>query len=333
MEFFNNHRKLFGTAFWFFLVLTLFVAVIPAIENQRINAPLPGAAPLSADAMEGKKIFISEGCVACHTQQVRNVDMDMVWGDRPGVAADYAGNTRMDVWRNTATLMGTERTGPDLTNVGLRQPGLMWNLVHLYQPRSVVPESVMPAYPWLFTTTMELDSGETEVPVPDEFRKGVNGFIIPTKKALQLAAYLQSLKQTPLPDGRPQPEFLYRKPKQPGIDQAAGKPDGESLYMANCQSCHQPNGEGLKGAFPSLKGSNIVTGTDIELFVTVIMKGYDAREEFAVMPAVGKNNNLTPDEITAIINHERSSWGNNAPAVSVDEVKKIMDFLDATAKN
>src|SRR5690606_5236681 len=133
MEYFNNHRKLFATAFWFFLVLTLFVAVIPAVENQKLNAPLPGAKPLSADALEGKKIFISEGCVACHTQQVRNVDMDEVWGDRPGVAADYAGNGRMDIWRNTATLMGTERTGPDLTNVGSRQPGLAWNLVHLYQ--------------------------------------------------------------------------------------------------------------------------------------------------------------------------------------------------------
>ena len=57
------------------------------------------------------------------------------------------------------------------------------------------------------------------------------------------------------------------------------------------------------------------------------MKGYDARQEYAVMNAVGINNGLSPDEVTAIINHEKTSWGNNAEKVSVEDVKKIMDFL------
>jgi len=150
MDFFNNHTKLFTTAFFFFAVLTLFVAIIPAISNQQRNAPLPSAVPLSDDARKGKELFIANGCVACHTQQVRNVEMDSRWGRRPGIAADYASMKRMDVWRNTATLAGTERTGPDLTDVGNRQPSLDWNLVHLYNPRIVVKESMMPAYPWLF---------------------------------------------------------------------------------------------------------------------------------------------------------------------------------------
>ena len=96
----------------------------------------PNAEPLSEQAIKGKAIYIANGCVACHTQQVRNVDMDKVWGTRPSIAADYAGNNRTDFWRNTATLMGTERTGPDLTNIGNRQPSIDWNLVHLYNPEN-----------------------------------------------------------------------------------------------------------------------------------------------------------------------------------------------------
>jgi len=122
MGIFTDHKKLFGAALCLYLLLTLFVAVLPALNNQKRNAPLPASRPLTSLETDGKLVFISEGCVGCHTQQVRNLDMDKVWGSRPGVSADYAGNTRTDFWRNTATLMGSERTGPDLTNVGIRQP-------------------------------------------------------------------------------------------------------------------------------------------------------------------------------------------------------------------
>lgn len=335
MEFFDNHRKLFRTALGLFVGLTIVVAIVPAIENQNNNAPLPGALPLSKEAQAGKQIFIANGCVACHTQQVRNVDMDKVWGSRPGIAADYAGITRTDFWRNTATLMGTERTGPDLTNTGTRQSSLAWNLLHLYQPRAVVEKSIMPAYPWLFEVKNEVGKDEVEVIVPDGFRKGINGKIVAKREALNLVAYLQSLKQTPLPDGKTPMEFLYKKEEKSITktdDSSANLPDGVKLYTQNCASCHQPNGEGLKGAFPPLKSSPVVLGNDLELYVNIIMQGYDARPEFAAMNAVGLNNNLTPEEVTAIINHEKTSWGNNAEKVSVEEVKKIIDFIKETAE-
>jgi cytochrome c oxidase cbb3-type subunit 2 len=63
--------------------------------------------------------------------------------------------------------------------------------------------------------------------------------------------------------------------------------------------------------------------------VEVIMNGYNAREDFGVMPPVGTNNKLTPAEVAAIMNHEKSSWGNNARKVSVEEVKQIIDFIGA----
>lgn len=334
MEFFDNHKKLFRTALGLFIGLTIVVAILPAIDNQKNNAPLPNYEPLSEQAYLGKQSFIANGCVACHTQQVRNVDMDKIWGNRPGIAADYAGISRTDFWRNTATLMGTERTGPDLTNIGTRQPSMAWNLLHLYQPRAVVEKSIMPAYPWLFEIKNEVGKGEVEVMVPDKYRKGISGKIVATPEALNLVAYLQSLKQVPLPDGKTPMEFLYKKKEIPVVVNGTNSnlPDGKLLYTNNCMSCHQDNGEGLKGAFPPLKGSDIVLGDDLELFVNIIMLGYDARPEYAVMNAVGIDNNLTAEEVTAIINHEKTSWGNNAKTVATEDVKKIMDFIKLTSQ-
>lgn len=336
MEFFDNHKKLFGATFLLFAGLTILVAILPALHNQKYNAPLPGAEKLSEDAVKGKAVFIANGCVACHTQQVRNVDMDKAWGSRPSIAADYAGIHRTDIWRNTATLMGTERTGPDLTNVGTRQPSLEWNLVHLYNPRIVVKESVMPAYPWMFTIKEEPGKDDVVVNVPEAFLKGRTGKVVATPQALHLVAYLQSLKQIPLPDGRPAPEFLYKRAEKKS---AAGggeaqSLDGAALYATNCQSCHQANGEGLQGAFPSLKDSKIVLDDNPETMVDIIMNGYSGREKegFPPMPAVGTDNKLSAEEIAAIMNHEKTSWGNNAKQVTSEQIQKIMDVVKQKAE-
>lgn len=331
MELFDNHKKLFGTATIMFIGLTLLVAIMPAIHNQEMNQPLHATEALSPDAVKGKALFIANGCVACHTQQVRNVDMDKMWGSRPSLAADYADIHRTDFWRNTATLMGTERTGPDLTDVGSRQPSKDWNLVHLYNPRIVVKESIMPAYPWLFKLEKEPSKSDIVVNVPAEYMRGKEGKIVATKDALYLIAYLQSLKQVKLPDGSQPPAFLYKKEEKKMMDAASAEPDGKILYTASCQSCHQANGEGLPGAFPSLKGSPVVTGDNLEMYVDIIMNGYDARPEYGVMAAVGTNMEWTEHEVAAVINYERSSWGNNGKKVTPEEIKKIMDFVKLKA--
>ena len=332
MELFDNHKKLFGTAALFFIGLTILVAIIPALNNQKNNSLLPDAEPLSEQAIKGKAIYIANGCVGCHTQQVRNVGMDKIWGARPGIAADYAGNRRTDFWRNTATLMGTERTGPDLTNIGTRQPSIDWNLVHLYNPRIVVKESIMPAYPWMFTIKKEPAKGDVVVNVPAEYLNGKPGKVVAGKEAIYLVAYLQSLKQTKLPDGNPVPEFLYkREEKKQAGSKETKELDGLTLYTANCQSCHQANGEGLPGAFPPLKGSPIVLDDNLELMVDIIMNGYDATTNYGVMAAVGTNANLSPEEVAAIMNHEITSWGNKATKVTPEEIKKIMEFVKLKA--
>jgi cytochrome c oxidase cbb3-type subunit II len=331
MDFFDNHKKLFGTAFIFFAGLTILVAIIPALNNQKTNAPLPDAATLSEDAIKGKAIYIANGCVACHTQQVRSVEMDKTWGSRPAIAADYAANHRPDFWRNTATLMGTERTGPDLTNIGQRQSGIDWHLTHLYNPRIVVAASIMPAYPWLFDIKKQTTKADLIVAVPAAYFNTADGKVVAKKEALQLIAYLQSLKQTKLPDGNISPEFLYKRVTEKEVPSAKVKVNGAELYIANCQSCHQPNGEGLKGAFPPLKGSAVVLDNNPELMVNIIMNGYTGRmqEGYGAMPAVGTNNNLSAEEVAAIINHEKTSWGNSAKQVSMDEIKKLMDLVQS----
>ncbi|RFM36857.1 cytochrome c [Chitinophaga silvisoli] len=327
MELFDNHKTLYSTALGLFLILTLGVAILPAISNEQNNAPLPDAPALSEDAVKGKALFIANGCVACHTQQVRNVEMDKIWGERPGIAADYADDHRTDLLRNTATLMGTERTGPDLTNVGKRQPSRDWQLVHLFNPRTVVEQSIMPAYTWLFDIKDSVQEGDVVVNVPEAFLASPHQKVVASREALQLVAYLQSLKQVKLPDEK-SPLFLYKREKP--ADNNGGAPatlNGAELYANNCQSCHQPNGEGLKGAFPPLKGSKIVLNDDPELMVDIIMNGYSGRvqEGFGEMPAVGTLNKLSAGEIAAIMNHERSSWGNNSRKVTEEEVKTIMD--------
>jgi cytochrome c oxidase cbb3-type subunit II len=339
MDIFSNHKKLFTTAFLFFIGLSLIVAILPAIYNQNNNAPLPGSVALTEDELKGKHVFISNGCVACHSQQVRNVEMDKMWGARPSGAADYASNTRMTWWMNTATLMGTERTGPDLTNIGTRMPSADWHLLHLYNPRAVVAQSIMPAYTWMFELKNNIDENDKVVNVPVEFLNGQTGTVVAKEEALQLVAYLQSLKQVPLPDGKVAPEFLYKKEridtevKTSSDKEVIAELDGAQLYATNCQACHQANGEGLRGAFPPLKGSLIVLNDNPETMIDIIMNGYNAREEYAVMAAVGTINNLKPAEVAAIVNHERTSWGNNARKISAEEVEKIMAFIKTQKVN
>lgn len=329
MDFFNNQSKLFPTALALFIGLALIICILPSIQSMQDYQPLPNSKPLTEQELHGKEIFIAEGCIACHTQQVRNVDMDQVFGNRPSIAADYARNKRMNVWQNTANLLGSERTGPDLTNVGSRQSSTDWQYTHLYNPRAVVPESIMPSYKWLFLVKPALETNDVEVKVPDKFRQGVDGKIVASQDAKDLVAYLLSLKQTELPKSIPPKEFLYKKEvKATASSGGSNLPDGENLFNTNCATCHQATGEGVPGAFPPLKGNTVVNGEDLELYVTIIMKGYNGlAPAYGPMPPVGTTANFKPEEVAAIINYERSSWGNTGKSVTADQVKTIMDKI------
>ncbi|GJM28388.1 MAG: cytochrome-c oxidase [Cyclobacteriaceae bacterium] len=329
-NFHKDHKSLVIFSFLGFLILSLGIAVFPAYQSQNDTAPLPQVEPMNQAEIRGLAIFIEEGCVACHTQQVRSIEMDKTWGSRPSIPSDYYySKQRMGTWRQSPSILGSERTGPDLTNIGMRQPSEQWHLLHLYNPRIVVSESIMPSYPWMFEEKANPDEGEKVLPVPAEYRKKGRE-IVPTQDALNLVAYLQSLKQAPL-NNLP-PEFIPSTNKKldetTASTEGQGKsllPDGKNLYMTHCSACHQAEGIGLPGAFPSLVRSPIVNDEDPELLIRIILQGYDARANFAQMP--GFASQLSDEEIAAIANHERSSWGNNAPEVSTEDITNIREFV------
>jgi cytochrome c oxidase cbb3-type subunit 2 len=329
-NFHKDHRSLVLVAFLGFLILSIGVAVLPAYQSQNNTQPLPEMEPMSQMEQQGLQLFVKENCMACHTQQVRSIEMDKTWGKRPSIPSDYYySKERLDIWRQSPSLLGSERTGPDLTDIGRRQPSEDWHLLHLYNPRIVVPESIMPSYPWMFEEKSKLDDGEKGLSVPSEFKKkGVE--IVPTQDARNLVAYLQSLKQASLtgeqdgfiPSSRKKLDDVSASTDNSGTGQL---PEGKNLYISTCSACHQADGSGLPGAFPSLVGSSVVNDEDPELLIRIILQGYDARPEYAQMP--GFADQLSDEEIAAIANHERSSWGNDAPDITTDEVKKIRDFV------
>lgn len=174
---------------------TLILVAIPSLQLAPVEA-LEGISELSAEVQRGRDLYVKNGCVYCHSQQTRDVnfgpDALRGWG-RFAVPGDYVGDN--------PHLLGTMRTGPDLHNIGERQPSEDWHLVHLYQPRSVLPNSVMPAYPFLFKELSSAPPGSRVVPVPEGFRpEGAQ--VIASEDALALVAYLKSLKHnTPLEKG------------------------------------------------------------------------------------------------------------------------------------
>ncbi|BDE06163.1 hypothetical protein WPS_14390 [Vulcanimicrobium alpinum] len=188
----NNLGILAGSAFFTYLALAIAMGVFPGAALSATK-PGPGVVPLSAQEARGRDVYVAEGCSYCHTQQVRPLAQDGVWG-RPSTAGDYA--------HDTPQLLGTERTGPDLSNIGARQPSDVWHLIHLYQPRSLVHASIMPQYPWLFAVKVRADAGDVTVAVPPGY-VAPNSTVVATQSALDLVAYLKSLKQKPLPTAAP----------------------------------------------------------------------------------------------------------------------------------
>lgn len=188
MSFHTNHRLLLTVAGVGYFVLTLIIGIMPAWQMQS-TPPLPGTSPLTRAEERGRALYLTEGCGYCHTQFVRDLPMDRPYG-RPSVAGDYA--------RENPPLLGTQRTGPDLANVGTRQPSDVWHLIHLYNPRAVVPQSVMPSYPWFFEVKSAADANDVIVPVPAEFAPPGGGVVVARSQARDLVKYLLSLRQPEL---------------------------------------------------------------------------------------------------------------------------------------
>jgi cytochrome c oxidase cbb3-type subunit II len=180
----RDHRAIVAFAAIGYLTLTLVTAILPASKVQE-TPPLPGTPGRTAAAERGRQLYLKEGCGFCHTQFVRDLPMDRPFG-RASLAADYA--------REDPPLLGSERTGPDLANVGARQSSDVWHLIHLYNPRAVVLQSVMPSYSWYFEAKEHAEASDVVVPVPTTLAPS-GKVIVATPDALALVQYLLSLRQ------------------------------------------------------------------------------------------------------------------------------------------
>lgn len=318
----TNARALFGASFGVFLLLSLLVAVGPAYWAQQNNQPLPGARPLSEQEQLGQHIYVSEGCVACHTQQVRPVPSDQVFG-RPAVPADFARYKPKNIFVQTPALLGSQRTGPDLTNIGKRQSSEIWQNMHLYNPRSVVPDSVMPGHPWLFKEVEKPVPGQTVVKLPEGFGPANGNAVVTTERSEALVAYLLSLKQVELP-GR------AAASGQKGAQKPSDAKLGASVYATSCASCHQENGQGMPGVFPPLVDDPVVLDEDPTEHIRIVLQGLQGKSINGVAyasPMTAFADILDDDEIAAVVNHERTSWGNDAPTITPEDVAKIRASL------
>ena len=116
------------------------VQIFPLFFEGKLSQPIDTLKPLTAVQLEGRDIYIREGCNVCHTQMVRPLRAETERYGHYSVAGEYVYD-RPFLW-------GSKRTGPDLQRVGGRYSDA-WHVAHLMNPRDVVPESNMPAYPWL----------------------------------------------------------------------------------------------------------------------------------------------------------------------------------------
>ena len=168
------------------------VQIFPQIFEDRASKPIDSLTPLTALQLEGRDIYMREGCNTCHTQMVRTLQHEVARYGHYSVAGE-------DAYEHPF-LWGSKRTGPDLARVGGRYSD-DWHAVHLLDPRSVVPVSNMPAYPWLFdnTLTAALTPAKMRalrmlgVPYSDSDIAGAELAVSGRTEAEALIAYLQSL--------------------------------------------------------------------------------------------------------------------------------------------
>ena len=185
----KSELKLISGAMVMLALSTSALVVMPYLQVHDVK-PSPGLKPYTSAELRGREVYIASGCVYCHSQQPRPKEMapdfERGWG-RATVAGDYA--------YDDPHLLGTSRTGPDLMNIGVRQPSEEWQLGHLYQPRAYVPGSIMPAFPFLFELKAKADKEDRVLKLPPGAAPA-GQVVVARPEALDLVRYLQSLNRS-----------------------------------------------------------------------------------------------------------------------------------------
>ncbi|WP_375754024.1 cytochrome-c oxidase, cbb3-type subunit II [Vibrio sp. HN007] len=169
------------------------VEIVPLMFQKQTNEPVENLRPYTALEMEGRDVYIREGCNTCHSQMIRPFRAETERYGHYSVAGE-------SVWEHPF-LWGSKRTGPDLARVGGRYSD-EWHRVHLIDPRALVPESNMPGFPWLEENVLDgeltpkklqLFRDQFGVPYTDEQIANAKKDVEGKTEMDALIAYLQSL--------------------------------------------------------------------------------------------------------------------------------------------
>ncbi len=188
-------EKNIGLMVIFILIVVSFgglAEIVPLFFLDQTTKPVEGLKPYTALQLEGRDVYIREGCYVCHSQMIRPFRAETERYGHYSVAGEFVYDHPFQ-W-------GSKRTGPDLARVGGRYSD-EWHRVHLINPRDVVPESVMPGYPWLAEN--KIDASKTPlkmktlralgVPYTDEQIANASKEVEGKTEMDALVAYLQNL--------------------------------------------------------------------------------------------------------------------------------------------
>jgi cytochrome c oxidase cbb3-type subunit II len=187
-------KKVSWLGLWIAVVISIggLVEIVPLALSDEVTKAAPGVKPYAALQLEGRDIYIREGCYNCHSQMIRPLRAETERYGHYSLAGESAYDHPFQ--------FGSKRTGPDLARVGGRYSD-EWHRAHLSNPRDVVPESNMPAYAWLATRTVD-ESGTADkmralrkvgVPYTDADILGAADVVRGKTEMEALIAYLQGL--------------------------------------------------------------------------------------------------------------------------------------------
>ncbi|MCE3004186.1 MAG: cytochrome-c oxidase, cbb3-type subunit II [Xanthomonadaceae bacterium] len=168
------------------------VEIVPLMFQAQVVQPLPGQKPYPALELAGRDVYLREGCYGCHSQMVRTLRFETERYGHYSLAAESVFDHPFQ-W-------GSKRTGPDLARVGGRYSD-DWHRVHLINPRDVVPESNMPAYPWLLEKPIDAATLKANmaalrtigVPYTEDDLAGIPDAVKGKSEMDAVVAYLQGL--------------------------------------------------------------------------------------------------------------------------------------------
>ena len=150
-----THEKIETNSFLMVILILVVVSfgglveIVPLFFQKSTTQPVEGLKPYTALQLAGRDVYIREGCYNCHSQMIRPFRAETLRYGHYSVAGEFVYDHPFQ-W-------GSKRTGPDLHRVGGKYSN-EWQRIHLINPRDLVPESIMPAYPWLETNKVDAAS-------------------------------------------------------------------------------------------------------------------------------------------------------------------------------